>query len=155
LKGNLTLHPVSFIHFENTFSYTRAQNTSFDRPLPLIPAGTLHNTLRFEPKIKGVEGFYIYAGIDNFFKQSRVDATFETPTDAYTLLNAGIGATFKLGAQPLKLYVSGYNLTNKRYYDALSRLRPGRYSQEDPTYGVYNPGRNITFGVYMPFGTNK
>jgi len=154
-EGNLTLHPVSFIHFENTFSYTRAQNTSFDRPLPLIPAGTLHNTLRFEPKIKGVEGFYISAGIDNFFKQSRVDATFETPTDAYTLLNAGIGATFKLGAQPLKLYISGYNLTNKRYYDALSRLRPGRYSQEDPTYGVYNPGRNITFGVYLPFGTNK
>jgi len=154
-EGNLTLHPVSFIHIENTFSYTRAQNTSFDRPLPLIPAGTLHNTLRFEPKIKGVEGFYLSAGIDNFFKQSRVDATFETPTDGYTLLNAGIGATFKLGAQPLKLYISGYNLTNKRYYDALSRLRPGRYSQEDPTYGVYNPGRNITFGVYLPFGTNK
>ena len=99
--------------------------------------------------------FYFYGGIDNYFKQSRVDATFETPTDGYTLLNAGIGATFKLGAQPLKLYISGNNLTNKRYYDALSRLRPGRYSQEDPTYGVYNMGRNITFGVYIPFGTNR
>jgi iron complex outermembrane receptor protein len=154
-EGNLTLHPISFIHFENTFSYTRAQNTSFDRPLPLIPAGVLHNTLRFEPKIKGLKDFYISAGIDNYFKQSRIDATFETPTDGYTLVNAGIGATFKLGAQPLKLYVSGSNLANKKYYDALSRLRPGRYSQEDPTYGVYNPGRNITFGVYLPFGTNK
>lgn len=155
LEGSLTLHPVSFIHFENTFSYTQAQNTTFDRPLPLIPAGTLHNTLRFEPKVKGLTDFYFYGGIDNFFKQSRIDATFETPAAGYTLLNAGIGATFKLGAQPLKLYIAGYNLTNKRYYDALSRLRPGRLSQEDPTFGVYNPGRNITFGVYLPFGTNK
>jgi iron complex outermembrane receptor protein len=154
-EGNLTLHPVSFLHFENTFSYTRAQNQSFDRPLPLIPAGVLHNTLRFEPKVKGLSDFYLSAGIDNFFKQTRIDATFETPADAYTLLNAGIGATFKIGAQPLKVYVSGNNLTNKRYYDALSRLRPGRYSQEDPTFGVYNPGRNITFGFYLPFGTNK
>ncbi|QHS54769.1 TonB-dependent receptor [Mucilaginibacter sp. 14171R-50] len=154
-EGNLTLHPVSFIHFENTFSYTRASNISFDRPLPLIPAGTLHNTLRFEPKIKGLKDFYLYAGIDNYFKQSRIDATFETPADGYTLLNAGVGATFNVGRQPLKLYVSGTNLTNKAYYDALSRLRPGRYSQEDPTYGVYNMGRNITFGVYIPFGTNK
>ncbi|MFA6086835.1 TonB-dependent receptor, partial [Mucilaginibacter sp.] len=154
-EGNLTLHPISSIHFENTFSYTRAQNTSFDRPLPLIPAGVLHNTLRFEPKIKGLKDFYLSAGIDNYFKQSRIDATFETPTDGYTLVNAGVGATFRIGAQPLKLYVSGSNLANKKYYDALSRLRPGRYSQEDPTYGVYNPGRNITFGVYLPFGTNK
>jgi iron complex outermembrane receptor protein len=154
-EGNLTLHPVSFIHFENTFSYTHAKNNSFDRPLPLIPAGTLHNTLRFEPKIKGLTDFYIYTGIDNYFKQTRIDATFETPADAYTLLNAGIGTTFKVGAQPLKLYISATNLTNKKYYDALSRLRPGRYSQEDPTFGVYNPGRNITFGVYLPFGTNR
>ncbi|TWR29886.1 TonB-dependent receptor [Mucilaginibacter pallidiroseus] len=154
-EGNLTLHPVPFIHVENTFTYTQAQNRTFDRPLALIPAGVVHNTLRFEPKVKGVTDFYFYTGIDNFFKQSRVDATFETPTNAYTLLNAGIGATFKIGSQPLKLYVSGYNLTNKKYYDALNRLRPGRYSQEDPTFGVYNPGRNITFGVYLPFGTNK
>jgi iron complex outermembrane receptor protein len=136
---------------DNTFSYTHAQNESFDRPLPLIPAGVIHNTLRFEPKIKGLKDFYVSAGLDNYFKQSRIDATFETPTNSYTLINASIGTTLKLGAQPLKLYISGSNLTNKKYYDALSRLRPGRLSQEDPTYGVFNPGRNITFGVYLPF----
>jgi iron complex outermembrane receptor protein len=152
-EGNLTLHPVSFIHFENTFSYTHAQNNTFNRPLALIPAGNLHNTLRFEPKIKGLNDFYFYAGVDNYFAQNRVDVSFETPAASYTLLNAGIGATFKIGPQPLKLYISGTNLTNKRYYDALSRLRPGRYSQEDPTFGVYNAGRNITFGFYLPFGT--
>ncbi|RFZ92802.1 TonB-dependent receptor [Mucilaginibacter conchicola] len=154
-EGNLTLHPVPFIHFENTFSYTHAQNNTFNRPLALIPAGTLHNTLRFEPKVKGLKDFYFYAGIDNYFKQGRVDETFETAAGGYTLLNAGIGATFNIGKQPLKLYVSGTNLTNKAYYDALSRLRPGRFSQEDPTFGIYNMGRNVTFGVYIPFGTNR
>jgi iron complex outermembrane receptor protein len=61
-EGNLTLHPVPFIHIENTFSYTEAKNTSFDRPLPLIPAGTLHNTLRFEPKVKGIKRLLLLRG---------------------------------------------------------------------------------------------
>jgi iron complex outermembrane receptor protein len=150
-EASLTLYPVSYIHFENTFGYTHAQNTTLDRPLAFIPAGTLHNTLRFEPKIKGLNAFYAYVGIDNYFKQNRVDATFETPTASYTLLNAGIGTTVKLGSQPLKIYVSGYNLTNKRYYDALSRLKPGRLDQTNTALGVYNPGRNITFGFFLPF----
>ncbi|WDF56425.1 TonB-dependent receptor [Mucilaginibacter sp. KACC 22063] len=154
VEGAFNIHPTSFLHLDNTFSYTHAQNESFDRPLPLIPAGVVHNTLRFEPKVRGLRDFYMSVGLDNFFKQSRIDPTFETPTDSYTLINASIGTTFKLGAQPIKLYVSGYNLANKKYYDALNRLRPGRLSQEDPTYGVYNPGRNITFGFYLPLNIN-
>ncbi|MCC8410904.1 TonB-dependent receptor [Mucilaginibacter sp. UR6-1] len=150
-EGSLTLHPVSFIHLENTFGYTHAQNNTLDRPLAFIPAGSLRNTLRFEPNIKGLKQSYIYVGIDNFFKQGRFDDTFETGTDGYTLLNAGLGTTVKLGNQPLKLYVAGNNLLNKKYYDALSRYKPGRLSSEDPTFGIYNPGRNITFGVYLPF----
>lgn len=149
-EGSLNIHPADIIHLDNTFSYTHAQNTTFDRPLAFIPAGVLHNTLRFEPKVGGLSNFYFYVGIDNYFKQSRFDDTFETGTASYTLLNGGIGATFHLGAQQLKLYASGTNLTNKAYYDALSRLKPGRLSQEDPTFGVYNMGRNITFGVYLP-----
>ncbi len=149
-EASLTLHPVSFIHFENTFGYTHAQNTSLNRPLPFIPAGSMNNTLRFEPKIKGLNSFYVYAGINNYFRQNRIDATFETSTSSYTLLNAGVGTTFKLGRQQLKVYLSGNNLTDKRYYDALSRLKPGRLSQTDPTLGVYNPGRNITFGFFLP-----
>ena len=150
-EANLTLHPVSYIHFENTFGYTHAQNTTLSRPLPFIPAGNLRNTLRFEPTVKGLSSFYFYVGVDNYFKQSRIDAEFETPTDSYTLLNAGIGTTVKLGKQPLKIFVSGANLTNKRYYDALSRLKPGRLDQTNLSLGVYNPGRNITFGFYLPF----
>ncbi|WP_158827942.1 TonB-dependent receptor [Mucilaginibacter lacusdianchii] len=154
VEANITLHPIHAIHFENTFNYTHAQNRTFDRPLAFIPAGVLRNTLRFEPKVKGVNGFYLYAGLDNFLRQNRVDATFETSTASYTLLNAGAGVTLMLGKkhqQPLKIFITGTNLTDKRYYSALSRLKPGRLSQEDPTLGVYDMGRNISFGFLMPF----
>ncbi|WPU94131.1 TonB-dependent receptor [Mucilaginibacter sabulilitoris] len=149
-EGNFTLHPVSFIHFENTFGYTYARNITLDRPLAFIPAGTLKNTLRFEPNIKGLKQSYVSIGIDNFFNQTRFDSAFETGTEGYTLLNAGLGTTVNFGKQPVKFYVAGNNLLNKKYYDALSRFKPGRISSEDPTFGIYNMGRNITFGVYLP-----
>jgi len=153
-EGSLTLHPVAFIHFENTFGYTHAQNLTLKRPLSFIPAATLHHTLRFEPAIQGTRESYFSIGIDNFFKQNRVDDTFETPTAGYALLNAGVGTTFLLGKQTLKISVSANNLLDKKYYNALSRLKPGRLDHNDPSLGVYNPGRDITIGFYLPFGLN-
>jgi len=150
-EASLVLHPVHFIHFENTFGYTHAQNTSLDRPLSFIPAGVLRNELRYEPTIRQVREPFVSVGIANYFKQNRVDEEFETPTAGYTLLNASIGATFFAGKQPIKVYVSGNNLLNKKYYDALSRYKPGRLDQSDVSLGIYNPGRNITFGIYVPF----
>ncbi|RZK33595.1 MAG: TonB-dependent receptor, partial [Pedobacter sp.] len=150
-EATLTIHPVPFIHFENTFGYVHAQNTSLNKPLAFIPAGTLRNELRFEPKIKGTNDAYLSVGIHSAFKQNRVDDVFETPTSGYTLLNAGVGATFNLGKQPVKLSVSANNVLNQKYYDALSRYKPGRLDYENPNFGIYNVGRNITFGLYVPF----
>ncbi|HWV72457.1 MAG TPA: TonB-dependent receptor [Pseudosphingobacterium sp.] len=150
-EASLILHPVHFIHFENTFGYTHAQNTSMDKPLSFIPAGVLRNELRYEPEIRHIQEPFVSVGIANYFKQNRVDEDFETPTAGYTLLNASVGATFFAGKQPIKVYISGNNLLNKKYYDALSRYKPGRLDQTDLSLGVYNPGRNITFGIYVPF----
>jgi len=150
-EATLTIHPVPFIHFENTFGYVHAQNTSLNKPLSFIPAGTLRNELRFEPKLKGTNDAYLSVGINSAFKQTRVDEVFETPTSGYTLLNAGIGATFNLGKQPVKLSVSANNILNQKYYDALSRYKPGRLDYQNPNFGIYNVGRNITFGLYVPF----
>ena len=154
-EATLTIHPVPFIHFENTFGYVHAQNTSLSKPLAFIPAGTLRNELRFEPKIKGTNDAYLSVGINSAFKQTRVDDVFETPTSGYTLLNAGLGATFNLGKQPVKLSVSASNILNQKYYDALSRYKPGRLDYQNPNFGIYNVGRNITFGLYLPFSLAK
>jgi iron complex outermembrane receptor protein len=154
-EASLTLHPASFIHFENTFGYVHAQNISLNRALAFTPAATLKNELRFEPKIKGTNEAYFSVGINSAFKQTRIDESFEMPTSGYTLLNAGIGATFNFGKQPIKISVSGSNLLNQKYYDALSRFKPGRYDQENPNLGIYNVGRNITFGLFIPFTLAK
>jgi len=150
-EGSLTLHLGSLVHFENTFGYTHAQNTTLNRPLSFIPAASLRNTLRLEPKIKGTRESFLSIGIENLFKQNRVDDTFETPTKGYSLVNTEIGTTLLMGKQPLKLSLSANNLLDTKYYDALSRFKPGRLDQTDPTFGIYNPGRNITLGVYLPF----
>jgi iron complex outermembrane receptor protein len=155
IEASLTLHPVSFIHFENGFSYTRATNRATKESLPFIPAATLRNELRFEPKIAGTSNSYLSVGIDNFFKQTKIDS-FEQPTGSYTLLNAAIGTTLRIGkTQDITIYVAGKNLLDKAYYDHLSRFKPGRLSDEDPSLGIYNQGRNITFGVNIPFSLKK
>ena len=41
VEASLTLHPVSWIHFENSFSYTRATNRTTKESLPFIPAAAL------------------------------------------------------------------------------------------------------------------
>jgi iron complex outermembrane receptor protein len=153
-EASLTLHPVSFIHFENAFAFTRATNRTTKQSLPFIPAASLRNEFRYEPKIKGTSHSYISVGLDNFFKQSKVDV-FESATSGYTLLNAAIGTTLKISKkQELTIYVAGRNLLNKAYYDHLSRFKPGRLSEEDPSFGIYNAGRNVTFGFTLPFSIN-
>ncbi|MBE7175639.1 MAG: TonB-dependent receptor [Mucilaginibacter polytrichastri] len=154
VEASLLLHPLSVLHLENTFSYTRAENLSLNRALPFIPAAALRNELRFEPKIRGMSQSYVSVGLDNFFRQNRIDE-FETRTGGYSLLRAGIGTTLRIATQPVKLYVMGTNLLDKRYYDHLSRFKPGRFSEEDLSLGVYNIGRNITFGVNLPLTLKK
>jgi iron complex outermembrane receptor protein len=155
LEASLTLHPIEQLHFENSFSYTMATNRATKQPLPFIPAAILRNEVRFEPEVKGTKKSYVSVGLDNFFRQSRV-GEFETPTAGYTLLNAGVGTTVNLSkGQELTLYISGKNLLNKKYYDHLSRFKPGRLDEADPTFGIYNPGRNVTFGIVLPFNIKK
>ena len=155
VEASFTLHPIELLHFENSFSYTRATNRATKQPLPFIPAAALRNELRIEPQIAGTKRSYISIGLDNYFSQGKVGA-FETPTKAYSLLSAALGTTVNLRKnQELTLYISGKNLLDKKYYDHLSRYKPGRLDEADPTFGIYNPGRNVTFGVILPFNIKK
>ena len=155
LEAALTLHPVEYLHFENSFSYTRATNQATKQPLPFIPAAVLRNEIKFEPEIAGAKKSYVAVGVDNFFQQNRVGA-FETATKGYTLWSAAVGTTINLSkSQELSIYITGKNLLNKKYYDHLSRYKPGRLDEENPDFGIFNPGRNLTFGVVLPFQLKK
>lgn len=151
LELGFTLHPAELIHFENSFSYTRGVNRATNKALPFIPAAVLRNEIRLEPEFKkGLKNTYFSIALDNVFKQNRVDV-FETSTAGYTLVNLAMGTTFMLKNQPLRLNVSANNLFDKAYYDHLSRFKPGRLDEADPTNGYYNQGRNISVGLYLPF----
>ncbi len=87
--------------------------------------------------------------MDSYLGQNRID-DFETTSSGYTLLRAGLGTMLKIGMQTVRVNISANNLLNKEYYDHLSRFKPGRLDQANPTFGVFNPGRNVTFGLSMP-----
>ncbi|RZL19195.1 MAG: TonB-dependent receptor, partial [Pedobacter sp.] len=139
-EASIDFHFIKALHFENTFSYVRGKNLANDAALPFIPAATLNNELRFEPTIKGLKDSYIKVGLTNVFKQDRFDS-FETQTDGYTLLDAGFGTSLKVKNGKINIWVTGQNLTNKLYYNHLSRYKLA---------GIYNQGRNVTLGISVP-----
>jgi iron complex outermembrane recepter protein len=70
-------------------------------------------------------------------------AMFETESDSYFLLNAGIGTEIKWAKQMVLLSVQANNLLNESYIDHLSTLKE---------MGYYNIGRNISVNLKVPFG---
>lgn len=154
VQGNSSLYGFEFIsdfhvihnlHFENNVSYVRGTNDETGVPLPFIPAAKIENELKYEfttGKTSPLQNFYVKASIENYLKQNRFDI-FETATAGYFLLNAGIGTDIKLGKQTAMFFINLNNLTDKKYYDHLSRFKEA---------GIYNMGRNITAGLNVPFG---
>jgi iron complex outermembrane recepter protein len=146
LKGfecSFDMHPLPVIHLENNISLVHGTNLSTDIPLPLIPA--MHSKHEVKWYIKNsktsiLQNSYLKAGIDHYWKQNRFD-TFETETPAYTLLNASLGTDIKTNKLNMTLFINGENLLNARYYNHLNRLK---------YLGIYNPGINITFGIFIP-----
>jgi len=139
-EASVDFHLIKSLHFENTFSYVKGTNLADNSALPFIPAASLNNELRFEPSIKGLKDSFIKIGLTNVFKQDRFDS-FETETNGYTLLDAGVGTSFKTKKGKINVWVTGQNLGNKLYYNHLSRYKQA---------GIYNPGRNVNFGISVP-----
>lgn len=146
LKGfecSLDIHPLPGIHIENSLAYVHGTNLTTGISLPFIPAVHSNHVVKWYIKSKKTSVFqnsYIQAGITHHWKQDRFD-TFETETAAYTLVNAAIGTDLKISKVSITMFINGDNLLNEKYYDHLNRLK---------YVGIYNPGRNITFGVYIP-----
>ncbi|MEJ2112822.1 MAG: TonB-dependent receptor, partial [Flavobacteriaceae bacterium] len=129
-------HPLDWLHFESSFETVTGKQDN-DNYLPLIPANTFNNTIRVEFNNQSLSRSYAFAKLRTTLKQDKI-SMFETETDGYTLLSAGFGGTIKFFNNDLQFTISGNNLTNKQYVNHLSRLKPE---------GIYNIGRNISFGL--------
>ncbi|WP_299390861.1 TonB-dependent receptor [uncultured Gelidibacter sp.] len=129
-------HPLDWLHIESSFeTVTGKQNN--DSYLPLIPANSLTNTLRVEFNPKSIQKFYGFVRLKSTFKQNNL-GDFETSTDGYNLLGAGLGGVVKVFNNDLDVKISGSNLTDKKYINHLSRLK---------SEGIFNMGRNINIGL--------
>ena len=101
----------------------------------------ISNTIRAEFETSKLTKGYGFLTAESTFSQSRF-SEFETTTDGYTILNAGVGGEFEWLKQDFKVSLSISNLTDKKYINHLSRLKAD---------GIYNQGRSIMVGMHVKF----
>ena len=151
-------HPLDWLHFENTFSYVHSelQNQSDStRYLPFTPAPKWTSDIRVDLDHTGklLKNTYFSFGIEHDFKQADIFSAYntETVTDAYTLLNAGIGTDIVWNKHKLfSVIINGTNLADIAYQSHLSRLKYSPENYATGQQGVYNMGRNISFKLIVP-----
>ncbi|WOD44064.1 TonB-dependent receptor [Hwangdonia lutea] len=128
-------HPLDWLHFESSFETVTGKQMD-DTYLPLIPAKSISNIIRIEFEDNWIKKGYAFVKLKSTFKQDKV-STFETNTNGYSLLSAGLGGDFSVFNNELNVTLSGNNLTDKTYTNHLSRLKPD---------GIFNMGRSINLG---------
>ena len=164
---SLDIHPVSWLHFENSATLTYGTNLGTGgkvpdslKYLPFIPPLHTHSELRgtFAKGLgKTFKNLYAFGGFDHYSAQNRFFAAYgtETYTAGYNLLSAGIGGNIvnAKGNKVLELFIEGTNLANVNYQSNMSRLKYFDNATVPPGVqpGIFNMGRNISFKVVIPF----
>lgn len=151
-------HPLDWLHFENSFSYVRAQlknQPDSTRNLPFTPGPKWKSDIRVDIGKAGkcLKNCYLSVGLERYFKQDQIYAAFntETFTPGYTLLNASVGSEIVYKNKTLcSLYVSGTNLADVAYQSHLSRLKYAPANNATGQNGIYNMGRNISVKLIVP-----
>jgi len=147
--GEMTLHihphPIHWFHINSSYAYIVGKKKSGGY-LPLIPANNFKLGLKFtKDKMKSFLNTYFRVDVKYAFDQNK-PSEFETPTDSYFLLNAGIGTEIKVKNQLFLIDITANNLLDETYFDHLSTLKD---------LGVYNIGRSVNLSVKIPFGIKK
>ena len=151
-------HPLDWLHFENTFSFTRARfTTAIDgsKNVPGIPAARYLSPLKgnFLPKGKQVRNLYVSLESDYTFRQKNAFTGYdtETATDAYWLFNASVGTDItNKGTTLFSISLSGNNLTDVAYQNHLSRLKYAAVNNVTGRQGVFNVGRSFNVKLNVP-----
>ena len=151
-------HPLDWLHFENTFSYTRGilkNQPDSSHYLPMIPSPRWLSVIRtdFDRVNRLMSYAYIKFELDHHGEQNDFYSAYgtETRTPDYTLFNIGAGTDFTSKGKTLfSLNISVNNLTNTAYQDHLSRLKYAATNFKTGRTGIYNMGRNISFLLRVP-----
>ncbi len=140
----ITLPFYKPLQFESNFSTVVGKLTK-DNYLPFIPASKWHNGLVLRLKDgKRLQNIQCTFSADNYFAQTH-PTEFETPTDSYCLINAGLAFSWHIPKKIINISIAANNLLDKEYYDHLSRYKE---------YGIHNIGRNVVLNIHIPFSLN-
>ena len=163
---SLDIHPVSWLHFENSLTLTYGTNLGTGgkvpdslKYLPFIPPVHTHSELRgtYAKGFGSFKNVYAFVGFDHFNAQNHYFSAYgtETYTAGYNLLSAGIGGNLvdAKGKKIVELFIEGTNLGNVNYQSNMSRLKyfDNATVPAGVQPGIFNMGLNISFKVVVPF----
>jgi len=134
-------HPLDWLHLQSSYETVVGKQNNGDY-LPLIPANKFVNTIRTEFNIKKwLNNGFAAVTIESNLDQNNV-SEFETPTEGYSLLNIGAGATFNVKKVHFDLSLNLNNALDKTYVSHLSRLKINE---------IPNIGRNFIASLKFSF----
>ena len=134
--------PFNWLNISTGYAYLVGKQNNGDN-LPFIPQNKLRFEIKYQPQdISFLKNPFLKIGGLIASKQNN-PAMFETETDSYFLINAGIGTNVTWANQIISLSINGNNLLNEVYFDHLSTVKD---------LGYNNMGRNISINLTIPFG---
>ena len=139
-------HPKSIpcMHVQVNYSMVTGKQEN-GNSLPFIPAQKFRYEIRAEKEtLAFLKHPNIWLSALTALKQDN-PSPYETETDGYTLVNAGINTEIKRNNQLMNIGLSINNILDAKYFDHLSTLKPLNY---------YNQGRNVSLKLKVPFGIN-
>jgi iron complex outermembrane receptor protein len=173
INAYFNVHPVGAkgLDWNNRFSYIyswlphAADSTDH---IPWTPAPHLHSELKYRLNDKSgsrLSGTYFRIGVAHYWQQNDIYSALytEVPAAAYTLVDAGFGTRFvnrKSGRVFCSFYLNCTNLTNTTYADHLNlaqyfyAVNGNLVAVANQRQGVFNMGRDFTFKVIFPIGSN-
>ena len=137
-EAGFSVEKNSLFSFSADYSYLDARKDDGSW-LPMIPANRLIFDSKYylPPIARAWQNVFVSFGMNYTEVQDNRDV-FEPSTPGYLILNAGAGVSIK----SVRFLLTCRNLTDKLYYDHLSRLK---------YYGLYDMGRNIVINVGWQF----
>ncbi|MCB0834199.1 MAG: TonB-dependent receptor, partial [Bacteroidetes bacterium] len=139
--------PVHWMALRTTFATVVAKRSGGGY-LPFIPADKWTAELVVRRAHAGfARDAEASVEIVKVFRQNR-NADTENETPAYAVLNLALGGSVELFQRTARVTLGCNNLLDKKYFDHLSRIKPGGFS--DPAVGFNNMGRNIYLMMAMP-----
>ncbi|HUQ96098.1 MAG TPA: TonB-dependent receptor, partial [Chitinophagaceae bacterium] len=140
-EAMVTVKPFKNVSISSQFATVTGRLKS-DGYLPFIPADKWSSDVTFsKPHIGLQTDVTVRGGVVYAFAQNHPGA-FETATPGYMLVNASALFIIHKKQKDIRLSLAAENLTNKRYYDHLSRFK---------YFGIYNTGRNVMLSLAVPF----